>query len=59
MFQEEDDVVMKRDVMDEVEFLKQKAKLREYYKKIKAGIITIEDVPDDYKILLQRYYGMF
>ena len=43
----------------EVDRLNQKKKLREYYKQIKAGIILLDDVPVEYRALLQKYYGCY
>jgi hypothetical protein len=40
------------------EQLKQKIKLREYFKRIKSGIIAFEEVPEEYQVLLMKYYGM-
>jgi hypothetical protein len=38
-------------------FFRQKQKLREFYKRWKVGAITWEEIPGDYQILLQKYYG--
>ena len=43
---------------NEMDFLRKKKQLRQYYKQIKAGIITVEDVPSEYRILLMRYYAI-
>jgi hypothetical protein len=44
--------------MTRSEFLKEKAKLREYFKRLKVGMITWEEVPKEYQILLMKYYGI-
>ena len=46
------------DEQEELSFIKQRQQLRQYYKQMKAGIITIEDVPADYRALLMKYYGV-
>jgi hypothetical protein len=43
---------------EELSFIKQRQQLRQYYKQLKAGMITIEDVPAEYKPLLMKYYGV-
>jgi len=44
--------------VEELTFLKQKKLLRQYYKQYKAGMITWEQIPEDYQILLMKYYGI-
>lgn len=43
--------------MDKKEFNKEKKKLREYYKQLKVKLIKWEDIPDNYQMLLRKYYG--
>jgi len=43
---------------EEINILKERRILRQYYKQLKAGIITIEDVPAEYRPLLMKYYGV-
>ena len=43
----------------ELERLNEKKKLRDYYQQIKRGKIVIEDVPEEYRLLLIKYYGVF
>jgi hypothetical protein len=43
---------------DELSFLKKKQLLHQYYKQLKSGMIVIEEVPDEYRLLLQKYYGL-
>jgi hypothetical protein len=42
----------------QLEFLRQKKQLKQYFKQLKAGMIQWEDVPYDYQLLLTKYYGM-
>jgi len=39
-------------------FNKEKAKLHEYFKKLKVGMIDWSDVPVHYQVLLSKYYGL-
>jgi hypothetical protein len=48
---------MRDEEMTEMSFIKQRAKLKQYYKQLKAGMIVIEDVPPEYRPLLMKYYG--
>jgi hypothetical protein len=41
-----------------IEFIKKKRLLRQYYKQLKAHMITEEQIPEEYRILLMRYYGL-
>ena len=43
---------------EQTEFNKEKAKLREYFKKLKVGMITWNSIPEKYQSLLIRYYGI-
>ena len=38
-------------------FIKQKQQLKQYYKQLKAGMITMEEIPENYRILLMKYYS--
>lgn len=40
-----------------MDFIKQKQLLRQYFKQLKANMITFEEIPSDYQILLRKYYG--
>jgi len=37
-------------------FHKERLKLHSYYKKVKVGMIQLENVPEPYYTLLLRYY---
>jgi hypothetical protein len=39
-------------------FIKKKQLLRQYYKRLKVGMISWNEVPEEYQILLLRYYGV-
>jgi len=43
--------------MRTTDFLKERRKLHQYYKQLKAGMIVWEDIPPDIQILLMKYYG--
>jgi hypothetical protein len=43
---------------EEVNFIKERQNLRQYYKQLKAGMIDWADIPYDYQILLMKYYGI-
>jgi hypothetical protein len=38
-------------------FIKKKQLLRQYYKRLKVGMISWNEVPEEYQILLMKYYG--
>jgi hypothetical protein len=42
---------------EDMDFLRKRAKLKEYYKDLKDGKIVMEEIPDEYQILLLKYYG--
>lgn len=58
MVNQGDNMGMRYEEVQELSFLKQKKLLRQYYKQLKAGMITEEDIPEEYKILLMKYYGL-
>jgi hypothetical protein len=41
-----------------MDFIKRRQLLRQYFKQLKAGMIEFDEIPDEYKILLMKYYGM-
>lgn len=41
----------------EVERMKEKIKLKQYYKQLKSNMIVWEDIPGEYQALLMKYYG--
>ena len=40
-----------------MDFIKRKQLLHQYFKQLKAGMIVMEDVPEEYRILLMKYYS--
>jgi hypothetical protein len=40
----------------EINRVRQKIQLKQYYKRLKAGAIIFEDIPKDYQVLLMKYY---
>lgn len=43
----------------DMDAIRKKQQLRSYYDQIKKGKIVIEDVPEEYRVLLQRYYHIW
>lgn len=44
--------------MDIKEFRRRKRELRETYKRFKVGLITEDDLTDEQRFLLRKYYGV-
>ena len=53
-------IVTKRPVRSsyKAQFNKRKKELRSLYKKYKVGIVTDEDLTDEQRVLLKKYYGV-
>ena len=47
-----------KDTDKELSFFKKKQRLRMIYKQYKVGLIQWEDISDEDKFLLRRYYGV-
>jgi hypothetical protein len=41
-----------------MDFIKRKQLLRQYFKQLKAGMVGWDDIPEEYQILLMKYYAV-
>lgn len=43
---------------ESMDFIKRKQLLKQYFKQLKSGMIGWSDIPQEYQVLLMKYYAV-